>query len=214
MATRKYFNFYEGLDTMSDQLQEKPALLIIDMVKDILDSETEFPVTPLAARAIPVINSLIQLFRKEGWPVIFPTDAFHETDFIFKSRLKPHSLAGTWGAEITASLDYRPETDLWLPKPRFSAFFGTGLEKILHEQGVTLCAVAGITTQICVLTTVLDALCHDFKAVLLEDCTAAYTAELHETVLSAYRRTPLDPLLRVVTAQKLVEIFRETGILA
>ena len=36
--------------------------------------------------------------------------------------MKPHSLAGTRGAEIADGLDYRPETDAWLPKPRFSAF--------------------------------------------------------------------------------------------
>ena len=197
---------------MDDKLREKPALLIIDMVKETLDSEHKFPITPFAAGTVPVINSLIPLFRENNWPVIFSTDAFHETDFIFSGRMKPHSLAGTWEAEITASLDYQPEADIWLPKPRFSAFFGTGLEKTLHGLGVTLCAVAGISTQICVLATVLDALCYDFKAVLLEDCTAAYSEELHETVLSAYRRTPLNPLLRVATAQQLREILSETGI--
>ena len=49
--------------------------------------------------------------------------------------------------------------------------FGTGLEKMLREQGVTLCAVAGIATNFCVLSTVMDALSHDFKVILLEDCT-------------------------------------------
>ena len=51
-------------------------------------------------------------------------------------------------------------TDIWLPKPRFSTFFNTGLEDILREQNVSGCAVAGITTHFCVLTTAMDALCH------------------------------------------------------
>lgn len=45
------------------------------------------------------------------------------------------------------------DEDLWLPKSRFSAFFNTGLEKYLQDRDVTLCAVAGISTHFCVLTT-------------------------------------------------------------
>ncbi len=49
----------------------------------------------------------------------------------------------------------------------------------MKERGVTLCAVAGITTNFCVLTTALDALCCDFKAVILEDCTMASSEKIH-----------------------------------
>lgn len=187
----------------------KPALLIIDMVKDNFDPDHPLPITPLALRIIEPINALITVFRKQDWPVIFATDAYHEQDFIFSGRLKPHSLAGTRGAEIAEGLDYRPETDNWLAKPRFSAFFRTGLEKDLHENNVTLCAVAGITTSFCVLATVMDALCHDFRVVLLEDCTAAYPDGNHEKILSVYRRNPLEPLLRVASSLDMNKIVLE-----
>ncbi len=177
--------------------EEKPALLIIDMVKDNLEPEHPLPITEAANRITGPINSLVAIFRGRGWPVIFSTDAYHEDDFIFTGRMQPHSLAGTRGAEITSSLDYRPGTDTWLPKPRFSAFFQTGLEQYLREQEVTLCAVAGITTNYCVLSTLLDALCHDFKAVLLEDCCAAYPEINHERTVEMYRKNPLSPLLSV-----------------
>lgn len=101
-------------------------------------------------------------------------------------------------------LDRQPE-DLWLPKPRFSAFFGTDLAEWLSAREVTLCAVAGLATNFCVLATVLDALCHNFKAVFLEDCTATWSEEVHQQVLNNYRRNPLDPLLRVLTSRQLVE---------
>ncbi|MGI6307830.1 MAG: cysteine hydrolase family protein [Dethiobacteria bacterium] len=192
---------------MERPTKDKPALLIIDMVKDSLDPAHSLPITPLAMQIIPPINKLIDMFRKQGWPVIFSTDAFHEQDFIFSGRMKPHSLAGTRGAEIADGLDYKPETDTWLTKPRFSAFFRTGLEKLLHEQEVTLCAVAGIATNYCVLITVMDALCHDFKAVLLEDCTASFSESMHEEVLALYRRNPLYPLLRVASSQDMEEIL-------
>ncbi len=188
---------------MEKQIKEKPALLIIDMVKDTFDDKHNFAITPVARKIIAPINKIIGVFRKEGWPIVFPTDSFHEEDFFFKGRMKPHSIAGTPGAEVTDELDRREE-DLWLPKPRLSAFFKTGLEDWLRERGVTLCAVAGITTNFCVLTTVLDAVCFDFKAVLLEDCTAAIPEDMHKKGLDIYRKNALEPLLRVATSVELV----------
>jgi len=192
---------------MENTAKEKPALLIIDMVKDNLDPEHHLPITPFATRIITPINELISMFREQDWPIVFSTDAFHEQDFIFSGRMKPHSLAGSRGAEIADGLDYRPEIDIWLPKPRFSAFFRTGLEKTLHERGVTLCAVAGISTNFCVLATAMDALCHDFKVVLLEDCSAAFSASVHEETLGLYRRNVLFPLLRVAPSRDMQEIL-------
>jgi len=187
---------------MEKQTEEKPALLIIDMLKDTFDEDHKFPITPFARKIISPINDMIGVFRKENWPIVFSTDAFHEDDFIFKGRMKPHSIAGTPGAEVIDELD-RKEEDLWLPKPRFSAFFKTGLEDWLKQRDVTLCAVAGIATNFCVLTTVLDAICFDFKAVLLEDCTAAMSADIHGKILDIYRRHALEPLLRVATSAEL-----------
>ncbi len=186
-----------------NQKSEKPALLIIDMVKDNFIESRNLSITPLAKQIINPINNLISVFRMQKWPVVFSTDAFHKKDFIFKGSMKPHSLAGTTGAEIIDELD-RKEEDLWLPKPRFSAFFKTGLDQWLRKQKITLCAVAGISTNVCVLTTVLDAVCHDFKGVLLEDCTASFSESIHEQTLNIYRRNSLYPLLKIVSSSELV----------
>lgn len=182
--------------------RQRPALLIIDMVKDNFDTGRKLPITPFARRIIGPINNLIDVFRKQKWPVVFSTDSFNKEDFIFTGRMKPHSLAGTKGAEVIEELDMRPE-DLWLPKPRFSAFFGTDLARRLKEDNVTLCAVGGIATNFCVLTTVLDAVCSDFQAVLLEDCSASWSEEIHNQTLNTYRRNPLYPLLRVCSSTEL-----------
>ena len=117
--------------------------------------------------------------------------------------MQPHSLAGTAGAEVFEELDMQSD-DLWQPKPCFSAFFDTGLERWLREKGVTLCVVGGIATYFCVLTTVLDAVCHDFKAVLLADCSAAFSEQVHQQTVEHYRRNPLYPLLRVATSIDLI----------
>ena len=180
---------------MVSQTIEKPALLIIDMVKDNFIESRKLPITPLAKKIIDPINNLIGAFRERGWPIVFSTDAFQKQDFFFSSSMKPHSLAGTSGAEVIDELD-RKHDDYWVSKPRLSAFFRTGLDLWLRRRGVTLCAVGGIATNFCVLTTVLDALCNDFKAVLLGNCAAAATEEVHEQTLGLYRRNPLYPLFR------------------
>jgi nicotinamidase/pyrazinamidase len=189
---------------MSILNSDKGVLLIIDMVKDNFIEERNLPITPLAKKIIDPINRLSAEFRKKGWPVIFSTDAFHEQDFIFTGSMHPHSLAGTKGAEIIDEL-MRVESDIWIQKPRFSAFFNTGLEKKLRELNITICAVAGIATNFCVLTTVMDALCHDFKVIFLEDCTAASKKSIHEQTLDLYRRNPLYPLLRVMNSVDLLK---------
>ena len=188
---------------MEKQVNETPALLIIDMVKDNFIEGRNLPITPFALATIQPLNKLINVFRDQKWPIVFSTDAFHENDFIFKGRMQPHSLSGTEGAKVVDALDMKDD-DLWLPKPRFSAFFDTGLETCLRDRGVSLCAVGGITTHFCVLATVLDAICHDFKAVLLEDCSAATSKQIHEQTLDSYRRNPLYPLLRVAKSTDLI----------
>lgn len=196
---------------MIEKNQDIPALLIIDMVKDNFDKSRNLPITPFAKKIIDPLNYLVDEFRKHKWPVVFSTDAFHREDFIFKGRMSPHSLSGTQGAEVVDQLDKRDD-DFWLPKPRFSAFFNTGLEDWLHERAVTLCAVGGISTHFCVLTTVMDAICHDFKAVLLEDCSAASSQSVHEQTLACYRKNSLYPLLRVMTSTELLcDLTAEEG---
>jgi nicotinamidase-related amidase len=180
-------------------MTDRPALLIIDMVKDYFQESHPLPITGPAKKIIAPINGLSRVFRDHGWPVVFATDSFQADDFIFQSRMQPHAIAGTEGAKIVDTLERMPN-DYWLPKPRFSAFFKTGLENWLRDRNVSLCAVGGIATPFCVLTTVMDALCHDFKAVILEDCSAAASDEQHQNALRLYRRNPLYPLFKVLTA--------------
>jgi nicotinamidase/pyrazinamidase len=183
-------------------MEKVPSILVIDMVKDYFDSRRKLKITPLAKAIIGPIKELATAFRKRGWPVIFATDAFKEDDFIFTGRMKPEAIEGTKGAEVIDELEREPE-DLWLPKPRFSAFFQTGLERYLRERNVTLCAVTGIATPMCVLTTAIDAICHDFHSIIVSDCTAATSMKDHEDTLNLYRNTALFPLLRVCSSAEL-----------
>jgi len=187
-----------------EPLLMKPAIVVIDMVKDTLDSSHPLPITPFARAIVPMINHLTEEARKRSIPVIFSTDSFLEGDFIFKGKMKEHSIRGTEGAEVTDRLVQAP-TDIWLPKRRFSAFFKTDLDQTLRLHGVDTLAVAGISTNWCVLSTVLDALAHDFAAYFIEDCCAAHKEEVHEQILNIFRNNPLYPIFQVMTADEFLQ---------
>jgi nicotinamidase-related amidase len=188
----------------SKVIDYRPALIIIDMVKDNFDELRNLPITPFARKIISPINSLIRVFREGKFPIVFATDAFHNGHFFFSGRMKPHSLAGTTGAEVVEELDRREE-DYWMPKPSMSAFFKTGLEGWLRDRHITLCAVCGIATNFCVLTSAFDALANNFMAVLVEDCSAAASEQIHAATCGVYRKNPLKPLFRVMASDGIID---------
>jgi len=181
----------------------KAAVLVIDMVKDIFRDSHHFPITPLAIKIIPSINEITSWARQHYFPVVFACDSFYPDDFIFKGRMKPHSLQGTEGSEPIDELN-RTVHDQVLPKPRFSAFFKTDLAKNLRIQRVDTVIVCGIATHVCVLATVLDALSHDFKTIIVEDATTSYNEKIHRQTIKLYYNTPIFPLLRVARAEEIL----------
>jgi nicotinamidase/pyrazinamidase len=178
----------------------KPAIIVVDMLQDNFRDEQHLPITSNARAIIPTINHLLKESRQRGFPVIFSCDSFLPGDFIFQGKMKPHSLRGTPGAEVVKDLIQEP-TDIFSPKRRFSAFFKTDLDMTLRGLFVDTVAITGITTHVCVLATALDALCHDLKTIILEDCCAAPTPEIHQRTLENYRRNALYPLFRVMSAE-------------
>jgi len=183
----------------------RPAILVIDMVKDTFLEDHRYPVTPFAKAIVPAINRITAWAREKNYPVVFACDSFLEDDFIFKGKMKPHSIMGTAGSEVTDLLDMDPE-DTYLPKRRFSAFFRTHLDQTLKGWGVDTVIVCGIATHFCVLSTGLDAVCCDFSAVFVEDATASFSAEAHQNTLDLYRNSPLYPLLRVMNTEDVLKL--------
>lgn len=175
----------------------KPAVVVVDMLKDVFEGERRFPVTPFAKAIIPGINHLTEFARSRSIPVVFAMDSFLSGDFIFQGRMKEGSIRGTEGAEVTDELG-QSDTDIYLPKRRFSAFFKTDLDQTLRLYGVDTVVVTGIATHWCVLSTALDALANDFRAYIIEDCCASFSREMHETTLNIYRKNPLYPLFKII----------------
>jgi len=185
----------------------KPAIIVVDMVKDNIKEGSRHPITLEARSILPNLQGLLGESRRRGFPVVFACDSFLKEDFIFTGRMKVHSLRGTEGSEVVDDLKPEP-ADIILPKRRFSAFFKTDLDQTLRMLGIDTIVVAGITVEVCVLMTVMDGLSHDFSAILLEDCTASKNQKMHQSCLNLYRDFALDPLLRVMTLE---EFLMEAG---
>jgi nicotinamidase-related amidase len=182
----------------------KPAIIVVDMLKDNLKKSPRNPYFQEGRAVIPNLQRLLEEGRKRGFPIIFACDSFLEGDFIFKGKMKVHSLRGTEGAEVVDDLNPKP-TDIILPKRRFSAFFKTDLDQTLWTLGVDTIVVTGVTTEVCVLMTVMDGLSHDFSVILLEDCTASRSKEFHQGCLNLYRDFALYPLLKIMTLDEFLK---------
>jgi nicotinamidase-related amidase len=182
----------------------KPAIIVVDMLKDNLKESPRNPYFHGGKTIIPNLQRLLEEGRKKEFPIIFACDSFLQGDFIFGGKMKVHSLRGTKGAEVIDDLKPEP-TDIILPKRRFSAFFKTDLDQTLRVLGVDTIVVTGITTEVCVLMTVMEGLSHDFSAILLEDCSGSRDKEFHQGCLHLYRDFALYPLLRIMTLDEFLK---------
>jgi nicotinamidase/pyrazinamidase len=180
----------------------KPAVIIVDMLEDSF-AEPRNPQRE-EEKIVQPMQSFLGRCRSLDIPIIFANDSFLREDFIFKGRLKPYAIRGTAGERVLHDLG--PEaTDIVLPKRRFSAFFKTDLDQTLRTCGLDTVAIGGINSHVCVMATALEAICHDFHTVLLEDLCAAYRRDIHENAMNAHRHSSLSPLFRVMTSDQFLE---------
>ena len=68
--------------TQTDQM--KPAVIVVDMLRDTLEGDHSYAIKPFALEIVPAINRLTEAARSRSAPVIFAMDSFLRGDFIFK----------------------------------------------------------------------------------------------------------------------------------
>jgi nicotinamidase-related amidase len=71
-----------------------------------------------------------------------------------------------------------------IDKPGKGAFCQTDLELILHNRGIETLLVCGVTTEVCVNTTVREANDRGFRCIVLSDCCGSYFPEFHAAGLA------------------------------
>ncbi len=85
---------------------------------------------------------------------------------------------GEKGHAIIDELQPLPQ-EIVLDKPGKGSFYQTDLDLILHRAGITHLIFTGVTTDVCVHTTLRDANDRGLRCLLLEDCCGAFDPELH-----------------------------------
>ena len=171
----------------------KAALLIIDMQRDFIEpggfGASLGNDVGLLHAAIEPTRQLLQAWRLRGWPVVHTRESHAEdlSDCPPAKRLRGNPplrigdvgpmgrllVRGSAGCEIVAALAPLP-LETVIDKPGKGAFHATPLQDQLQALGVTQLIVAGVTTEVCVQTTLREANDRGFEALLVEEATASY----------------------------------------
>jgi nicotinamidase-related amidase len=179
------------------------ALVIIDMQRDFVEpggfgSSLGNDVTLLHS-AIAPIASLLAAWRAHGWPVVHTRES-HKADLsdcppAKRLRGAPSLrigdpgpmgrllIRGEAGTAIIAEL--RPQGDeLVVDKPGKGMFWSTGLHETLQAQGITHLVFTGVTTEVCVQTSMREANDRGYDCLLIEDATQSYFPEFKAAALA------------------------------
>lgn len=179
---------------------ERTALVVIDMQRDFCDPLGQCgvggaDVSPCTA-IIPRVVEVVGFARAAGWSVAHTREGHLPdlSDLPEAKRLRSiasgaeigaagplgrHLVRGEYGHDFVEELQPEPGEPVF-DKPGFDAFYATGLEDWLIDRNVTHIVFVGVTTECCVQSTLRSAIDRGYYCVTLEDCTAAYHADLHE----------------------------------
>jgi nicotinamidase-related amidase len=180
----------------------KAAFVIIDMQRDFLEPGGFGAAlgndVSLLARAIAPIGAVLAACRAAGMLVIHTREG-HRPDLSDLPAAKHRRgrsetrigdagpmgrilVRGEAGHDIIAELAPVAGEPV-IDKPGKGAFYATDLEAILRGRGITQLILAGVTTEVCVHTTMREANDRGFECVILSDGTASYFPEFHRVAL-------------------------------
>ncbi|MBV8839739.1 MAG: cysteine hydrolase [Alphaproteobacteria bacterium] len=181
----------------------RTALLIIDMQRDFLEpggfGETLGNDVSLLTRAIAPCKAVLEAFRATGLLVIHTREG-HRPDLSDAPKAKVERgqpsqrigdpgpmgrilIRGEPGHDIIPEL-YPLADEPVIDKPGKGAFYATDLDALLHNEGIQNLLVCGVTTEVCVNTTVREANDRGYRCVVLADCCASYFPQFHEIGLA------------------------------
>lgn len=179
------------------------ALVVIDMQRDFLEpggfGESLGNDVGMLRRTIEPLRRVLAATRAAGLPVIHTREG-HLPDL---SDCPPSKLnrgapsarigdpgpngriliRGEYGHDIIDELAALPGEPV-VDKPGKGAFYGTDLGAMLAEKGIGQLIVTGVTTEVCVHTTVREANDRGFECLVLADCVGSYFPDFHRVGLA------------------------------
>jgi nicotinamidase-related amidase len=178
------------------------ALLIIDMQRDFMEpggfGETLGNDVSRLATAVGPIATVLAAARKAGMLVVHTREG-HLPDLSDAPPAKVERgapslrigdpgpmgrilIRGEAGHDIIPEL-YPIDGEIVIDKPGKGAFYATGLNDILKKHDIENLLVCGVTTEVCVNTTVREANDRGYRCVVLADGCASYFPEFHDAGL-------------------------------
>ncbi|MCL6654678.1 cysteine hydrolase [Agrobacterium rubi] len=182
------------------------ALIVIDMQRDFAEpggfgASLGNDVSGIA-RIVPDVKRLIEGFRAAGLPVIHTMEC-HRPDLsdlpaAKRDRGNPSMRIGDVGPLGRVLIASEPGTailpelapiegEVVIQKPGKGAFYATDLSGVLKDKGITQLVFAGVTTEVCVQTTMREANDRGFECLLVEDATESYFPEFKATTIAMIR---------------------------
>ena len=164
------------------------ALLLIDWIND-LEFEGGRRLLKPAVRAADRVAALKKRAHDGGIPVIYANDNFGRWRSNF-GEVVQHCLVGDVAGRPLAERLMPGPDDYFVLKPKHSAFFSTALDTLLKYLRVERLIVTGITGDMCVLITAVDAHMRDFEINVPQDCTASMSEAVNREALRYMARVP------------------------
>jgi nicotinamidase-related amidase len=187
----------------------KSAFIIVDMQNDFVHPDGGFAQSarehpergmdmPFLMGTIPHVSRLADAFRSAGRPVIYLAHVvkadYSDAQFPYWRLGLPAApgnqtfiVEGSWGAQIIDELTPR-EGEHLIVKKGFGGFSNTPLDTVLRNLGVTTCVVSGVTTCVCVSTTIRGGVEHNYRMILVGDAVAETSRETHDAELKTMGR--------------------------
>ena len=182
------------------------ALVVIDMQRDFAE-EGGFGASlgndvSRVTRIVPDVKRLIEGFRAAGLPVIHTMEC-HRPDLsdlppAKRDRGAPTLRIGDDGPMGRILIAGEPGTailpelapvngEIVIEKPGKGAFYATPLGDILKEKRITQLVFAGVTTEVCVQTTMREANDRGYECLLVEEATESYFPEFKAAAIAMIR---------------------------
>jgi nicotinamidase-related amidase len=181
---------------------DRTAIIVIDMQRDFLEpggfGESLGNDVSLLQKPVKPIKSLLDAARKKGIFIIHTREG-HRPDLSDAPRAKVERgapsvrigakgpmgrilIRGEAGQDIVPEL-YPMEGEPVIDKPGKGAFFATELHPMLIYRNIESLIICGVTTEVCVHTTVREANDRGYKCIVPGDCCGSYFPEFHEVGL-------------------------------
>ena len=167
-----------------------PVLLVIDIQKSaFMEHKAGIPCMPGYRDNMERARRVVDAAHDAGIPVVFIQE-IHRRDMVDYGRELDgtediHCMEGEPGTPVAFEEMGRQPGDYFVPKRRYSAFFGTELEILLKGLKAQTLILIGGMTDVCVHYTFVDGHQHDYYCRVVGDCVGGTSIAAHEASLNA-----------------------------